>query len=80
MFPAEKPKKPYKPKLYEQMTHLGKRVQMDVKIIPRACIADPKLRLFQYTAIDELTRLRFLAAYPEQSVYSSADFLRKLRV
>lgn len=35
--------------------------------------------LFQYTAIDEFTRLRFLAAYPEQSTYSSADFLRKLR-
>ena len=29
--------------------------------------------------IDEFTRLRFLAAYPEQSTYSSADFLRKLR-
>ena len=31
-----------------------------------------------YTAIDEFTRLRFLAVYPEQSTYSSADFLRKL--
>ena len=29
--------------------------------------------------IDEFTRLRFLAAYPEQSTYSSVDFLRKLR-
>ena len=44
------------------------------------CIADPELRLFQYTAIEEFTRLRFLAAYPEQSTYSSADFLRKLTV
>jgi len=34
--------------------------------------------LFQYTAIDEFTRLRFLAASPEQSAYSSADFLKKL--
>ena len=34
--------------------------------------------MFQYTAIDEFTRLRFLAAYPEQSTYSSADFLSKL--
>ncbi len=38
----------------------------------------PELRLFQYTAIDEFTRLRFLAVYPEQFTYSSADFLRKL--
>lgn len=51
---------------------------MDVKIIPRKCIADPELRLFQYTAIDEFSRLRFLAAYPEQSTYSSADFLKRL--
>ena len=36
------------------------------------------LPLSFYTAIDEFTRLRFLAAYPEQSIYSSADFLRKL--
>ena len=67
MFPAEKPKKVYKPKPYEQMTYSGQRVQVDVKVVPRVCIADPELRLFQYTAIDEFTRLRFLAAYPEQS-------------
>ena len=79
LFPAEKPKNTYKPKPYEQMTYPGQRVQVDVKVVPRRCIADPELRLFQYTAIDEFTRLRFLAAYPEQSTYSSADFLRKLR-
>ena len=78
MFPAETVKKTYKPKPYEQMTYPGQRVQVDVKVVPRACIADPELRLFQYIAIDEFTRLRFLAAYPEQSTYSSADFLRRL--
>lgn len=78
LFPAEKPKNTYKPKPYEQMTHPGERVQVNVKVVPRKCIADPELRLFQYTAIDEFTRLRFLAAYPEQSTYSSADFLRRL--
>ena len=77
MFPAAKPKSPYKPKPYEQMTHPGERIQIDVKVVPRKCIADLNLRLFQYTAIDEFTRLRFLAAYPEQSTYSSADFLQK---
>lgn len=68
----------FKEKPYEQMTHPGERVQVDVKVVPRSCVADPELRLFQYTATDEFTRLRFLAAYPEQSAYSSADFLRKL--
>ena len=60
------------------MTYPGQRIQLDVKVVPRRCIADPELRLYQYTAIDEFTRLRFLAAYPEQSTCSSADFLKKL--
>ena len=76
--PQAEKKPAYKPKPYEQMTYPGQRVQVDVKVVPRKCIADPELRLFQYTAIDEFTRLRFLAAYPEQSTFSSADFLRKL--
>ena len=78
MFPQSEKKPVCKPKPYEQMTYPGQRVQVDVKVVPRRCIADPELRLYQYTAIDEFTRLRFLAAYPEQSTYSSADFLKKL--
>ena len=78
LFPAAEKKKAYKPKPYEQMTYPGQRVQVDVKVVPRRCIADPELRLFQYTAIDEFTRLRFLTSYPEQSTFSSADFLNKL--
>jgi len=78
MFPEPKPQNQYRPKPYEQMTYPGQRIQIDVKVVPLRCIADPELRLFQYTAIDEFSRLRFLAAYPEQSTYSSADFLQKL--
>ena len=78
MFQQPKPKNPYPPKPYEQMTYPGQRVQVDVKVVPRKCIADSELRLFQYTAIDEFIRLHFLAAYPEQSTYSSADFLKRL--
>lgn len=69
MFPKQKEEKKYVPKPYEQMSCPGQRVQVDVKVIPRRCITDPELRLFQYTAIDEFSRLRFLAAYPEQSTY-----------
>lgn len=72
--PSRKP--PYKPKPYEQMTYPGQRVQIDVKVVPRACCPNGQ-RLFQYTAIDEFSRLRYLAAYEEQSTYSSADFLLK---
>ena len=78
LFPPKEKKPACKPKPYQQMTYPGQRIQADVKVVPRHCIADPELRLFQYTAIDEFTRLRFLAAYPEQSTYSSADFLKKL--
>lgn len=78
MFPTAKPKERRQYKPYEQMTYPGQRVQVDVKVVPRRCIADPELRLFQYTAIDEFTRLRFLGAYEEQSTYSSADFLERL--
>ena len=78
LFPQAEKKNAYKPKPYEQMTYPGQRVPVDVKVVPRRCIADQELRLFQYTAIDEFTRLRFLGAYPEQSTYSSADFLKKL--
>ena len=78
LFPQKEKKPTYKPKPYQQMTYPGQRVQVDVKVVPRRCIADPELRLYQYTAIDEFTRLRFLAAYPEQTTYSSADFLKRL--
>ena len=75
--PAAPKAEPYKPKPYERMTYPGQRVQIDVKVVPRACITDSQLRLFQYTALDEFSRLRFLCAYEEQSTYSSADFLIK---
>jgi len=78
MFPPAQNNKVYKPKPYEQMQYPGQRVQIDVKVVPRSCIADPELHLFQYTAIDEYSRIRYLGAYEEQSTYSSADFLEKL--
>ena len=74
----EKPKQKYKPKPYEQMQYPGQRVQIDVKVVPKACIADPELKLYQYTAIDEYSRYRILGAYVEQCAFSSADFLRKV--
>ena len=43
---AEKKKDSYKPKPYHQMTHPGERIQIDVKVVPRKCIANPELRLF----------------------------------
>lgn len=78
-FDFEKPKKKYIPKPYQQMTYPGERVQIDVKVVPSYCrVGDAReTKLYQYTAIDEFSRLRYLAAYNEQSTYSSADFLAK---
>ena len=74
---AKPDKKKYVPKPYEQMQYPGQRIQVDVKYVPRSCIADPAQRLYQYTAIDEYSRLRYLGAYEELSTFSSADFLQK---
>ena len=78
-----KPKKPaYKPKPYKQATFPGEKVQIDVKVVPSACIVgDAKEqgeKMYQYTAIDECTRFRFIAAFKEQSTYSSMRFLQQL--
>ena len=78
MFPAEKPKQKYVPKPYEQMQYPGQRIQVDVKVVPTCCRAGDCPKLYQYTAIDECTRMRYLGAYEEQSTYSSADFLRRV--
>ena len=75
---AVKKKDPYTPKPYQQMTHPGERIQIDVKVVPRKCISDPQLKLFQYTAIDEFSRYRILGAYPEQTTYSSYQFLLRV--
>ena len=63
-------KKKRKPKPYEQMTHPGKRIQIDVKVVPRSRLANKAERLFQYTAIDEYSRYRILGAYLEKSTYT----------
>jgi transposase InsO family protein len=72
-----KAKQKYKAKPYEQMQRPGQRVQIDVKVVPARCRVGQAPKLYQYTAIDECTRLRYLGAYEEQSTFSSADFLIK---
>ena len=75
---AVKPKNPkYIPKPYEQMSYPGQRIQIDVKFVPAAClVGDAKgQKFYQYTAIYEYSRFRYLEAFPEHSTYSSAVFL-----
>ena len=76
-------KKPvYQPKPYQQATFPGEKVQIDVKVVPTACIVgqakEQGEKMYQYTAIDECTRFRFIAEFKEQSTYSSMLFLQQL--
>ena len=78
---AVKPPNPkYIPKPYEQMQYPGQRVQIDVKFVPEACIVGEAKgqKFYQYTAIDEYSRFRYLEAFEEHSSYSSAQFLKHL--
>jgi len=78
---AVKPPNPkYIPKPYEQMQHPGQRVQIDVKFVPEACIVgDAKgQKFYQYTAIDEYSRFRYLEAFDEHSTYTSTIFLEHM--
>ena len=70
----------YIPKPYEKMMYPGQRVQVDVKVVPTACIVgDAKgERFYQYTAIDEYSRFRYIEAFREQSTYSSKVFLEHM--
>lgn len=79
---AVKPPNPkYIPKPYEQMYYPGQRVQIDVKHVPAACIVGDAAvqKFYQYTAIDEFSRFRFLMAFEEASTYSSTQFLEQLQ-
>ena len=75
------PNPKYIPKPYAQMTYPGQRIQVDVKFVPSACLKNSAVigkQFFQYTAIDEYSRWRFVEAFEEHNTYSSALFLEHL--
>lgn len=75
------PNPKYVPKPYEQMERSGQRIQVDVKFIPSACLVNGRVigkHFFQYTAIDECSRWRFVEAFEKHNTYSSAAFLNHL--
>ena len=72
----ENKKKNYKAQAYEQMQYPGQRIQVDVKVVPKTCIVDKSWkRYYQYTAIDEYSRLRYLEGFQTADTYSSAIFI-----
>lgn len=66
---------------YPELTVPGEKVQIDVKEVPFNCLRGKALRdgkrLYQWTAIDECTRLRFVYGYWEHTPENSVDFIRR---
>jgi len=68
---------------YPELTTPGEKVQVDVKEVPYHCLKgavkrDGK-RLYQWTAIDECTRFRYVYGYEEHTPENSVDFLNRLQ-
>ena len=75
-------KKEKQPTEWVTGTYPGEKVQIDVKYVPKECMS-PELqerreRFYQYTAIDEFTRLRYTWFTNEHSTYMSSEFVKRL--
>lgn len=67
---------------YPELLTPGEKVQIDVKEVPYNCLRDSVLRdgkhLYQWTAIDECTRMRFVYGFEEHTPENSVRFLAML--
>lgn len=75
------PNPKYIPKPYEHMSYPGQRIQVDVKFVPSSCLKNSRVigkHFFQYTAIDEFSRWRFVEAFEEHNTFSSTKFISDL--
>ena len=61
----------------------GKSVQIDVKFVPYNCLKGEAKRdekwLYQFTAIDECTRMRFVYGYDNHSAATAEDFMKRVQ-
>lgn len=79
----KKPKKKSREqRRYPEIETPGEKVQIDVKEVPYICLRGEALRdgkrLYQWTAIDECTRDRFVYAFEEHTPENSVKFLKML--
>lgn len=67
---------------YPEVLKPGEKVQIDVKEVPYNCLRGKVLRdekhLYQWTAIDECTRMRFVYGFEEHTPENSVRFLAML--
>ncbi len=64
------------------VTYPGEKVQVDVKYVPTKCLTkelqEKGEKYYQYTAIDEFTRIRYTWYTNEHSTYMSSEFAKRL--
>jgi transposase InsO family protein len=67
---------------YPELLHPGEKVQIDVKEVPYSClrgrIRENGGHMYQWTAIDECTRIRFIYGFEEHTPENSVRFLKQL--
>ena len=80
--PVHLPNPKYIAKPYEEMTYPGQRIQIDVKHVPASCIVSQddhrSHKYYQFTAIDEYSRFRYVEGFDDISTYSSKTFLENM--
>lgn len=69
-------KKPPKAGRMEPMRFPGERIQIDAKHVPFSCLSlrEPD-KFYQYTAIDEYSRVRYIEGFNDNSSYTAMVFL-----
>ena len=80
---GEKRKQPRRwSRRYPELAVPGEKVQIDVKEVPYICLKGAAKRdgkhLYQWTAIDECTRIRFVYAFEEHTPENSVKFMERL--
>ena len=68
---------------YPKLLVPGEKVQIDVKEVPYCCLRGALKRdrkhLYQWTAIDECTRIRFIYGFDEHTPENTVEFFRMLQ-
>lgn len=79
---APKKKKKSEPTEWVTGEYPGEKVQVDVKYVPKECMSrelqEKGEKFYQYTGIDEYTRIRYTWFTNEHSTYMSSEFAKRM--
>lgn len=67
------------PKPYDTPKTAGERIQIDVKYVPRECLVEGVGKLYQFTAVDECTRLRCRLIFDEHTSWNAVRFMKHVQ-